>query len=153
MTEESTPATGQERRITLRLLAYWEQLRGERDFPHEREIEPEALADLWDHCFLIRTRDLSNTFDYNFTYLGSAIRNAYLSGMLDDAFTGLISPNASQLSCSFGKVLETRSPIMEDGEFRNLRGQVVKFRQALLPFGEVGDITAIFGGMRFKIFD
>ena len=60
---------GRERRISLILLQYWNQLRGNRPFPNEDEIEPEHLASIWEHCFVLQLRDLFSTDDYNYTYL------------------------------------------------------------------------------------
>ena len=34
------------------------------------------------------------------------------------------------------QVLATAKPLLEEGEFHNLRGEVVRYRQCLLPLGE-----------------
>lgn len=143
--------SGAERRITLRLLAYWEKLRGERDMPTEEDIDPDDIQDLWDSCFLIHVKDLAKP-DYNYTYLGQAIIDAYRYGLSDDEETGLISPNAGKLANGYNQVVITAKPLLEEGEFRNLNNQIVKYRQCLLPLGEEQRVKAIFGGMRFKIF-
>lgn len=149
MTLYSDP--GVERRITLRLLAYWEKLRGDRVMPAERDIDPEDIADLWDNCFLVHTADLGKP-DYNFTYLGQGILDAYRFGLSEDDPNGLISPNADSLSHGYAQVMATGKPLLQEGEFHNLHNDIVRFRQCLLPLGEEDEIQAIFGGMRFKIF-
>lgn len=143
---------GIERRITLRLLAYWEKLRGDRPMPREEDINPDDIADLWDSCFLIHVKDLIQQ-DYNYTYLGQAIIDAYTSGFsADDPNEGLVSPNAGKLAHSYARVIATMKPVLEEGEFKNAHNDTVKYRQCLLPLGDDGEIKAIFGGMRFKIF-
>ena len=147
-----TNLIGQERRITLRLLAYWNEIRGDRPFPSENDIDPDRLEDVWDYCFLVQVRDLKNTQDYNYTYLGSAIVQAYKGALAEDACAAIVSPNASSLNAAFQRVLSTHAPVIEEAEFNNLRGQVIKFRQILLPLAHGTHIDAIFGGMRFKVF-
>ena len=140
-----------ERRITLRLVGYWEKLRGTRSMPVEDDIDPDDLQDLWDYCFLIHTKDL-NKPDYNYTYLGRALETAY-DGQLTADHTGSHgSLNASKLSGSYKKVISEKVPHFEEGQFTNLHNDIVKYRQCLLPLGENGRVDAIFGGMRFKIF-
>jgi hypothetical protein len=145
------PGNAAERRITLRLLAYWEKLRGERAMPHEDDIDPDDLKDLWDRCFLIHVQDLDKP-DYNYTYLGKAIDEAYHHGLSQGDPNGMLSPNANDLAHGYAKVIETGKPLLEEGEFTNLHQEVVKYRQCLLPLGQNGKIEAIFGGMHFKIF-
>lgn len=140
-----------ERRITLRLMAYWEKLRKNNPMPVEADIDPDDLQDLWDYCFLIHVKDL-NKPDYNYTYLGKAIQEAYSADLAGDEGAGIASPNAGKLANSYTKVIETRSPLLEEGEFLNLHNDVVKYRQCLLPLGSGDKVDAIFGGMRFKVF-
>lgn len=144
-------SSGVERRLTIRMLSYWEKLRKERAMPRESDIDPDDLADLWDSCFLIHVRDLDKP-DYNYTYLGQDIIDAYKHGLSDDDAVGLCSPNAQQLAVSFKEIIDTKTPRVEEGQFTNVRQETVKFRQCLLPLGEDGRVDAILGGMRFKIF-
>jgi len=140
-----------ERRITLRMLSYWEKLRGQCEMPAEEDIDPEDLGDLWDNCFLIYVCDLGKS-DYNYTYLGKAIAQAYHAGLSEEEMAGLLSPNAAKLAGHYARVIESRRPLIDEGEFRNLHNDIVKYRQCLLPLGRRGEVMAIFGGMRFKVF-
>lgn len=120
--------------------------------PTEADIDPDDLQDLWDYCFLIHVKDLSQP-DYNYTYLGKAIQQAYNGELTDnDSGCGVASPNAGKLAVSYTKVIETRAPLIDEGEFINLRTDLVKYRQCLLPLGDGDKVDAIFGGMRFKVF-
>ncbi|MEZ5691329.1 MAG: PAS domain-containing protein [Rickettsiales bacterium] len=142
----------QERRITLRLLAYWERLRGDRSMPTEVDIDPDYLQDLWDYCFLLHIKDLAKP-DYNYTYLGSAIRKAYEGDLSGNEHQDIASLNASKLAGSYNRVATTCLPLINEGEFRNSHNDLVKYRQCLLPLGEGNTVDAIFGGMRFKVFN
>lgn len=141
-----------ERRITLRLLAYWERLRDGRAMPGENDINPDDIQDLWDHCFLVAVKDIGKP-DYSYTYLGTAILQAYRDGLSEEDAGGALSLNAAKLTDSFLKVAQTARPLLEEGEFRNFSGKVVRYRQCLLPLGQDGVVDAIFGGMRYKLFE
>lgn len=140
-----------ERRITLKLIAYWEKLRKGRLMPVEDDIDPDYLKDLWDYCFLIHVKDLDKP-DYNYTYLGDAIKRAYQGELSGENNSNVASPNAKELAISYEKVIRTCAPLLDEGEFVNMHNDMVKYRQCLLPLGENGNVDAIFGGMRFKVF-
>ena len=46
-----------ERRLSLRLLAYWERARGMRLMPQESDIHANNLSDIWDDCFILQIVD------------------------------------------------------------------------------------------------
>lgn len=142
--------TADERRFPNNLRVYWNKKRGAKPFPFEQEIDPDELGPTWDYCFLVQVRDILNVQDYNYTYLGEGIIRAYRGDIFDQHNESMIGPNAHALSKSFRRVMETRAPILEDGEFVALTGKRVKYRQCMLPLGnEQGEVDAIFGGLSF----
>lgn len=145
------PLQAHERRITLRLLAYWEKIRGSKPMPREQDIDPDDIQDLWDNCLLIHTKDLGQA-DYNFTYIGSKIIEAYTGNIAESDHSQLVSVNAGKLAACYRQVVESRKPLTDEGEFINLHGDLIKYRQCLLPLGEGDTVSAIFGGMRYKVF-
>ncbi len=140
-----------ERRITVRMLSYWERLRGDRPMPAEENIDPDDLDDLWDCCFLIHVKDLDKP-DYNYTYLGDDIAHMLNEGILEEEEVYEKTTKISELTKNYRKVVETRKPVLEEGEFLNIAGTTVKFRQCLLPLGEGDNVVAILGAVRFKLF-
>jgi hypothetical protein len=139
-----------ERRITLRMLAYWEKMRGARPMPHEDDINPDDIGDLWDNCFLIHVKDLEKK-DYQYTYLGEDIKKAFQGGLSTTDTNGMVSPNAVKLADCYNKIIRSCEPIVDEGEFTNNHGDIVKYRQCLMPLGENGKVDAIFGAMRYKV--
>jgi hypothetical protein len=64
----------------------------------------------------------------------------------------MVGPNAFRLSKHFVRVLESRAPVLDEGEFDTVQGRRVLYRQVLLPLGdEDKPVEAIFGGMNYKI--
>lgn len=138
-------------RLTDRLRSYWDGLRGDRPFPREDEIDPDALKEVWDHCFLVDVRD-RRTFAYS--YLGNALIEAY-----GDDITGkeisetLIYPHPVALFRAFHDVTTNAHPGMDAGEFTNAHGLLVKYRSCVLPLGSltIDGVTYLLGGMRWKV--
>jgi hypothetical protein len=143
-----------ERRLTGRLLHYWRQKSIGKPFPSEHDLDPDALGQDWDHCFLVQVRDIEHVQDYNYTYLGRNIMEAYRDRLHDEHNAFMIGPNASMVSKSFGRVMITRAPVLEEGELVTISGRIVKYRQCMLPVGrQDGVLEAIFGGLSFKFFN
>lgn len=137
-----------ERRITLRLLAYWEKRRAGRAMPTEADMDPADIADLWPNCFMAHTKDIGKA-GYHFTYLGKAIQEVYLEGLSREDEQSQVFPDMDGLANGYKQVIANRQPLVTEGEITNLHGDVFKFRQALLPLGEGSTVQAVFGGMRF----
>ncbi len=151
--DPTTPA-GDERRLTVRIIRYWNECRGMRTMPEENDIDPDALGADWDYCFLLQVRDLVNVQDYNFTYLGTRIAQAYFDTALDQYNEFVVGPNASCLSHHFKQVIETEAPLIDNGEFMTIHANRVLYRQVLLPLGnEDAGVVSIFGAMNYKIDD
>lgn len=143
-----------ERRLSLRLLRYWNEKRGSREMPVENDIDPEELGEDWGYCFLLQSRDVANIQDYNFTYLGSKIMRAYFDKSLDEHNQFMVGPNAYKLSSQFVKVIDAHAPALLAGEFSTIQGQKVLYRQILLPLGgSSNSVEAVFGGMNYKFAD
>jgi hypothetical protein len=146
------PDASPERRKALRLIQYWEQIRGAKKLPSENDVDPDAIADIWDSCFLLQVRDMSRT-DGNFTYLGKHILDAFRGGLSGDSCGELVSPNIMNLGQNFNDLLDNQRPQLQEGKFRNIKGDLVRYRQALVPLGYQQDrVDAIFGCMSLKIF-
>lgn len=143
---------GIERRTSVILLQHWNELRDERLFPHEDELDTDHLQSVWEHCFLLQVRDVEQVANYNFTYLGPKLVKAYADGVLDIENGQMVSPQASMLAEKFRAVISSRDPLLEEGEYVNAHGELVKFRQAMLPLGtEDGTVLSILGGAWYKL--
>ena len=141
------------KRVTDKLLQYWQDLKGDARFPSEEDIDPEALKEVWDSCFMIQVPDMGEGGTYNYTYLGSNIIRSYGTDLTQDAAQPLASPTAERLASLYQKVLARKMPVICEGRFINNQGQEIRYRQCLLPFGTGDTVTMIFGGMRYKIYD
>lgn len=141
-------APGKENRLTYNLLAYWEERRGEREFPSLRDIEPADLEDLWSYCFVLDVRSFVDT-PY-FHYLGPALAKfsgIFLSGNHDWSSTLL-----RMAVCHFREALQRRAPVLVEDELTLYDTRKLLFRSTLLPLSENGrDIDFVLGAANGKI--
>jgi hypothetical protein len=152
VTAGSARDVGAERRATFQLMAYWDELRADRALPTEDDIDPNhaALRDIWNQCFVVQVRDFASK-DFNYTYLGPGIIDAYREELREHTGTKIVSLTASKLMDIYKQIMAERRPLVHMGEFTDERGSIVKFRQCLLPFGH-DKVDVIFGHMTYQVF-
>lgn len=139
-------AVASERRISIRLLGYWEKLRRGRDIPEEADIKPDDILDLWDSCLIVHPVG----GEYSYKHLGLDLTESYLFGLPPES--GRLPTDTKHLVDSYDQVMKSAKPLIDEGQIVLLDGTVIKYRQCLLPLGKNGKVEAIFGGMRYKVF-
>lgn len=146
---------GQEQRITKRLMAYWHEHKGTKLLPRDSDINPAALQDVWDDCFVVEVKmDASPGDEFRYSYLGPSIIAAYGDNVTGaDIQTSMLSPSGGHVTDIFEKVIETKKPIIQESEFLNAHKILVRYRQCVLPFGDGdGNVTRLLGGVRWGTF-
>ena len=137
------------RRGHERLIAYWEKLKGDKAFPEEKDIDTEAIADLWNSCFLLNTQKEGDG-GFHYEFMGPSLIEAYGSDLTGQNHDENTEPNVASIFNSFGKVVETKEYIVDESEFTNAHGQKVKYRACLVPFGSAPDsVKYVIGLMRW----
>ncbi len=136
------------------LREYWNKLRGVREFPHESEIEPDDIAEIWDSCFLISIDEVTNRIGYRYSYLGSDLVAAFGDNAENpDVALRLLStarvPNANKMT----EAIQTKQPVIDDAEFVNKQNMNIRYRTCIVPFGyENGQVSHLFGVMRWRAY-
>jgi len=147
------PATA-EKRLTTTLKQYWDRVRKDNPFPVESWLDPEAVNDIWDSCFIVEANNDTQEGDYFYKYIGDSIQQAYSSELSDVEFDNIVSTQASHLASEYEKVLAMKAPIYYEGEIDIDKNRIMKYRQILLPLGKDGvNIQSIMGGFSYKIYD
>ena len=134
------------------LNVYWEALRGDRPFPRESDIDPDAIAEIWESCFLISNDDVTRRIGYRYSFLGSDLLGAFGDDITNhDAALRLLSTARVPNARKFDQVLSEKIPVIDESEFVNLMGMNIRYRACLLPLGlDDGQITHIIGCMRWR---
>ena len=123
-----------ERRLNLRLLAYWEKKRGLAAMPKLSDVEPTDLIDFWQFCFIVK---IDGKGGFEKMHAGHSMDWKWLEPRLGPYLEQVVTKGA---------------PCLEEGELTSDEGYLVKFRQCLMPLGDESGIQGILGGVRFRSF-
>ena len=143
-------------RLNEILRVYWESILSGRSMPEEKDIEPSALKEIWDACFLVRHVSARNSGApiYRYDYLGDTLINAFGSDVSNqDLSARLVDSNKPPLFSAFSQVLTKGIPVEEEGEFTNDRGLQIRYRCSVFPLGNASHgIEYFLGGMKWKFY-
>lgn len=140
-----------ERRLSMRLMAYWQDLRDGLPCAQVSRFRPDAVKDLWDDCFLLPPGpDMTKV---GFIHLGSKL--AQDSGLtMSHPLVSDVPPDSvlGRTLELVPELLSSSRPAMESGETTDQNGRTCRYRTILLPLGDdSGAIKLILGGTRFKV--
>ncbi len=146
----------QEKRLTKRLIAYWEQLRKEQPMPLWEQFNSAAFTDIWQHCCGWSVEAGKTGLNvYTYTYVGHAVKEA-LGG--DDPtgqrFTGDLThfPGA-RIVKRIDQTVKERFPLIDEGQFINPDNRLIKFRSCLLPFATKREgVVQVVMGLSWRAF-
>lgn len=140
-----------ERRLNMRLMAFWWDRRADRHFPTLEDFDPEALSDVWNHCFTICPA--ADRGKSAFKFVGDTIARA--SGIEEKpSSVEQIRENCllDHATRNLDEVLTQKVPVIRSGEFENEDGQTIMFRSILLPLSEdQTNVDHLVGGARCKV--
>lgn len=148
--QATTKMNDEHRRGHERLISYWQKLSGDRKFPEETEIDTEALADLWNSCFLLNTNK-SSDHGFKYEFMGPSLIEAYGVDLTGQTHTEETAPNIVSILNAFKDIVANGTEAVDESEFVNTSRQTVKYRCCLVPFGNAPDnVKYILGLMRWK---
>ena len=145
-----------ERRAIRILMTYWNELRNNKIFPQIQQIEPEEIAEIWPHCFIIEVKNDTDDQKYNCTYIGEKAAQLYKSDIkvyAESQNITLFFPQIIEnLFDYLESVIENLEPIVDESETESANGNYIKIRQCLLPLGNNNEVTHIIGVVGGKIY-
>lgn len=152
--QEKTAQTGDlHHRYHELLFNYWKDLSKGRQYPKESEIDPNALGEIWNSCFLISNDDVTRRIGYRYSFLGSDLLGAFGDDITDhDVALRLLSTARVPNARKFDEVITDKHAVFDESIFVNLMGMNVRYRACLLPLGVDDDVTHIIGCMRWRAF-
>ncbi len=150
LNSDSKPVTHADKRLANRFLKYWENLRGDQDYPLISELNLDDVGEFVPYTFNL---DLTgNPADPKFRFLGRQL--------IRDCGGDVTNQGVSQLlpqSC-LARAIQQRHEVVSEGkpcmvadEFVNAEGNQVLFRAVMLPFSSRGEkIDFIIGAVNSK---
>ena len=143
---------GKERRVNEVLQSFWDTLRGEDAVPAEKDLDVALIDDIWDSCFMVEISHGDAKREYKYSYVGESIVEAYgddLKGK--EVYNQLMGTHTRHLLMKFETVVRSMQSVTDENEFRNLEGQMIKYRQCLVPFADSADkLSFILGSMTWR---
>ncbi len=140
-----------ERRLNMRLMSYWLDLRGKGSEALAARFDPDAVAELWQNCFTVIPADRPE--EAKFDHIGAAI--AADSGLTARVTATSEVPADTLLGHALrlaAEVMKVKYPIVDSGEFSDPRGRRCVYRTILLPLhNDRGEINLLVGGARSRV--
>ncbi len=142
-----------ERRLNIRLLGYWQELRGERPFPTIGDFRHDVISDFQLFGFVLEFE--SGPIDPVFRYVGSALARECGKELVDAKVSDVPRHTLlTQVTDHYLQVLANKAPIAFEAEFTNAADEEIMYRSIMLPFGKDGEtIDHLAGAINFKIKD
>ncbi len=144
-------ALPRERRLNMRLMAFWWDKRADRRFPSVKDFDPQELSDVWTHCFTLQPQEpceqsaLHSVGDTIAKMSGVSGAEITVNGIGENTLLGHATRNV-------GEVLTQQVPVIRSGEFVNEEGETVMYRSILLPLSQDQDtVDCVVGCARCKV--
>ena len=139
MTDTSTEApSGMERRLSLRILSYWREIRGEENFPAYASINSDDITDMWPFCAILKVT--GHEQDPLITHCGDNLQNLQGEDVSGQPLSA--APKDSLIANGlsyFQRVLDKRVPITYGNSYSCESGETVFYRSAILPLSDDGE--------------
>lgn len=145
-----------EKRLTTRLISYWEQIKADAPYPSIQQLNPSALDDIWDNCLALAAQPaVNNKRPYTYVHCGQTISQAIGKDLRGQTMTTNMKffPGAKIIK-RIDEVMgqNAGTPLLDDGQFVNDQNKVVKYRACLLAFGANGVVTHVLIGVSWRAF-
>lgn len=145
------PISGQEQRLTFRLLSYWNRIRGARAMPSLSDVNISEITEMWHFTFTIDVKDPDG---HRFQYFGPSLASVFGQDYTDEYLAEALE-NDGMLGNTIGfydKVLEKAEPALEAASFYS-EGNEVRYRSIIVPFSSDGTtVDYLIGTTNYKVF-
>ena len=110
------------------------------------------MEDLWPYCFRVSVEDAEEP-NFTYEYMGDELKKLYGSDMTGLTIThnmrGFIG---AVIHKKIQEVTQSLAPAQDEGFFVNGKGQLIKYRSCVLPFGNQQKLTHIIVGLSYRQF-
>jgi hypothetical protein len=144
-----------DQRLVNRLQNYWELIRRGKVMPEINQFNTGPIDDLWSQCMKFEvTPAQGGGHIYTYRFLGEKLIPVFGRDL-----TGTMVNKSSQhypfqvIIQQLEKILNQKTLIVDENQFINPKGKVVKYRACFMPFGnENRGVTHIIVGLSDKHF-
>lgn len=125
-----------ERRLSIRMVSYWDRLRKENPLPPYEKLRRESLSDIWGSSIIFTVSKRDKHLYYQYLHVGEDIRQLIGSGMVGQEV--MQNPNflpLKPLVVVMDDVIRNPRALEHNGQFVDMHGHMTKYRSCILPFG------------------
>ena len=138
-----------DQRLVTRLQNYWELIRRGKVMPEIGQLNPAVIEDLWQQCMKIEVNRTQTGIGYTYRFMGEKL----IAMFGRDLTASTIDLRSSQypygvIVKSLEGVMNERKFVLDENQFVNEKGKVIKYRGCIMPFGsEAKGITHLVVGL------
>jgi hypothetical protein len=138
VTEPEQQGGGLERRMVLRLLALWREVKGDSSFPTRAQMDESAMPELFPFCIVLDVA--ANPADPVAVSVGRTIAS-YSERTLKGLPISRFEPNTlpAEAVAYVEEVLRKGVPISRGGSFVDKQGVTILYRSIVMPLAEDGE--------------
>lgn len=139
-----------ERRLVLRLLAHWRTLCDDRDYPSFFDLDPSAIPEMWENCFVLEI--FKDEDEPRYRAMGAGLAAHVDFSLIGEPISKAPDKSLLGVAISFlDEVLRKGVPISRGDDFFKGDGTKVLFRSILLPMSDDGDtVNGILGAVNYR---
>lgn len=140
------PQTARDRRLIIKVVDYWESLRGAEPFPKIADFDITAISGMADNSFLIDVNS-KNVQSSHLRYVGNALAEDCSRDLIGRPVSSVPRGSlVSRLTDHFLQILANRAPMAFEAEYGNGEGAITKYRGIMVPLSDSGkDMDFILG--------
>jgi hypothetical protein len=145
----------QDLRLVTRLNNYWNLIRRGKPMPDISYLNTAAIDDMWQQCLNISVHPGQGGSHYHYVFMGEKLIRLYGKDLTNQP----LRTNASEypMNVVVGRLEEVAKSAeftLEQNQFVNNKGVIVKYRACFMPFGNdakgVTNIVVGFSGREFE---
>lgn len=144
--------SGQEQRLTFRLLSYWNRIRGVRPMPALSDVAISEITEIWHFTFTI---DVIDPARHRFQYFGPSLASVFGQDYTGEYLADVMEQDGGILANVIGfyeKVVRTGEPALEAASFYS-EGNEVRYRSIIVPLSSDGKaVDYLLGTTNYKVF-
>jgi len=145
----------QDKRLVNRLQNYWELIRRGKPMPEISQLNPHSIEDLWSQCMKLEALQTQGGVTYYYRFVGSVLAEMYGSDPTNREVDRKVKQYPMNIIVDkLDGVAAARNFLIDENQFVNGRGKLVKYRACLMPFGnETKGVTHIVVGFSGREFE
>ena len=144
----------QDQRLVTRLQNYWDLIRRGKPMPEIHQLNPSVIEDLWQSCMKIEATHAQGGTSYSYRFVGEKLVAMFGRDLTNNTVDLRMSQYPyGVLVKALEDVMQTRKFALSENQFVNEKGNVVKYRGCVMPFGnEARGVTHLVVGLSDKTY-